>query len=287
MLYEMLTNVWLVTGLAIAILSAFAYALFKRSHSISDRFERVQVRNRFFQADERRLFDTMCDGLDHGYYIFPKVGIGDLVIGTSKLSQRSLNLNQRTPAKASWQSEVMDFVICDKKDFSIVAVVELERFDNNESNRKNAARNILISQICDAMKVKLFHFDTRLDYDSSDVRRIITGRAKSGAHSRAGSKLEEKIAHAQEIHRRNKRIESESMITEYLNTTKCPQCNSDLITRVAKNGENIGKRFLMCRKYPYCDYKASLDETKVAATNSKKAKASEAENKSGYSEWAG
>jgi len=287
MLYEVVTNVWLVTGLAIVILSAFAYAIYKRSYSISSTFEQVQVRNRFFQSDERRLFETMCDGLDHGYYIFPKVGIGDLVIGNNKSTKGKPKLDQRTPAKASWQSEVMDFVICDKKDFSVVAVVELERFDTKSNDKKNAARNILISQICDAMKVKLFHFDTRLDYDSSDVRRIITGRAKTGAHSRAGSKLEEKIAHAQEIHRRNKRIESESMITEYLNTNKCPQCNSDLITRVAKNGDNIGKRFLMCRKYPYCDYKMSLDETKVAATNSKKAQANESENKSGYSEWAG
>ena len=144
MLYEVLTNVWLVTGLAIVILSAFAYALFKRSYSISGGFERVQVRNRFFHADERRLFEAMCDGLDHGFYIFPKVGIGDLVIGNNKSHERSLKLNQRAPSKASWQSQVMDFVICDKKDFSIVAVVELERFDKNENNRKNAARNILI-----------------------------------------------------------------------------------------------------------------------------------------------
>jgi ssDNA-binding Zn-finger/Zn-ribbon topoisomerase 1 len=44
---------------------------------------------------------------------------------------------------------------------------------------------------------------------------------------------------------------------------KCPQCNGEVVTKVAIKGKRIGEKFLMCRKYPYCDYRVPMDDQQV------------------------
>ncbi|MFT5573150.1 MAG: ssDNA-binding Zn-finger/Zn-ribbon topoisomerase 1 [Cryomorphaceae bacterium] len=36
-----------------------------------------------------------------------------------------------------------------------------------------------------------------------------------------------------------------------------------MVTKVAVKESRIGEKFLMCRKYPYCDYKLPVSDEKV------------------------
>ena len=45
--------------------------------------------------------------------------------------------------------------------------------------------------------------------------------------------------------------------------TRCPKCGSETVIKTATSGENVGRRFLVCTRYPACKGKvplADLDE---------------------------
>ena len=50
--------------------------------------------------------------------------------------------------------------------------------------------------------------------------------------------------------------ENERVIKKYYETgmLKCPRCNGNLVVRTAKKGDNAGKQFYGCSRYPECKY---------------------------------
>ena len=73
-----------------------------------------------------------------------------------------------------------------------------------------------------------------------------------------------------------------SSVSEYSRMRKCPNCNSEVVTKVAVKGDHIGEKFLMCRKYPYCDYQVPMPDTKVQELHAKKR---QQEPKTGFKDW--
>lgn len=52
--------------------------------------------------------------------------------------------------------------------------------------------------------------------------------------------------------------ENSEPVSQSSTASRCPKCNSDLVSRVAKKGPNTGNEFLGCSSFPKCRYAASI-----------------------------
>jgi ssDNA-binding Zn-finger/Zn-ribbon topoisomerase 1 len=106
--------------------------------------------------------------------------------------------------------------------------------------------------------LRLFYFDARADYTGLDICRLIIGKSK-------GDRSNEDRLSA--THQSQLTIDNSShSISGYARS--CPKCRSEVVTKVSVKGRTIGEKFLMCRKYPYCDYRiAKKDLKRVKKTN--------------------
>jgi len=62
----------------------------------------------------------------------------------------------------------------------------------------------------------------------------------------------------------------------------CPKCYSEVVVKIAVKGENIGEKFLMCRKYPYCDYQLPVKDVLLKQLQEKE---EQRRGKAGYRNW--
>ena len=111
------------------------------------------------------------------------------------------------------------------------------------------------------------------DYTGMDICRLITGRARTANTRKVVSADPSMVS-----------VEESSMM--YASSTEkkhsCPKCYSDVVTKIAVKGDNIGEKFLMCRKYPYCDYQISV---KDAVVKEMQRKEEVSRSKAGYRNW--
>ncbi len=165
--------------------------------------------------------------------------------------------------------ECFDYVLCKKHDLSIFGIVELENFEKNDrSSAQN--REILIGRICKSAHLRLFYFDTRQDYRGVDIQRLVTGRS---------SKQRKSVSHEPTGQPSHMTVDS-STYQMYAKNRSCPQCNGELVTKVAVKGKHIGEKYLLCRKYPYCDYRTHFSDNKIL-----KMQESVAHAKPAYKDW--
>lgn len=295
-----LSQGWLVALIAVAISAVFVIALIRSRTGPGRRMAGVQRKSRLFSASERTFFESLSDALDYDFHIFAKVGMLEIIERGPKMSKSRFNKLSK-----ELESERFDYVICKKKDLSVAAVIELECLDRRVKRARKQKRTALVSELCKASKLRLFYFDTRQNYVGTDIRRLITGRSKcakkinrkssnadvanrgQNAQNRANSALEKSqlsqagLRHKRASHKRQS--QNQSMLTEHIARNACPECHSELVTKVAVKGKYLGERFLTCRKYPYCEYRVPLNDPNVV--NICAAKKSDSQSREGFSDW--
>jgi len=259
------SNGWALWGSLIVIgLMIFGAYVVLRIRAERTDFE-LQRRSRILTAAERNFFECLANALSDDFYIFTKVRILDVVEpspSSSRMEARHL--------KRRLSTECLDYVLCKKHDLSIFGVVELENFEKRSNAKDRARREKLISEVCKTANLRLFYFDIRQDYQGMDIRRLVTGRSR---------RIVEEVKTP--THQSQLSVDGVST-SDFSRMRSCPKCHSEVVTKVAVKGKRIGEKFLMCRKYPYCDYQVSVNDAKVLKMQRKdEQKAS----KPGFSDW--
>ncbi len=272
MFSNLLSQGWLVAAIAVVIATVFIFALVQSRASYARRVAGLQRKSRLFSVSERKFFESLSDALDYDFHIFAKVGVLEIIERGPSMSRAKF----KSLCK-QLENERFDYVLCKKSDLSVSAVIELECFDRAVKKSHKRQRDALISEICKASKLRLFYFDTRQDYLGLDIRRLITGSSKCA--NKPAPEQENSTLELSEL------SDSQSLITEHVGDNTCPDCHSDLVTKVAVKGKHIGERFLMCRKYPYCEYRVLLNDPNVISIRSSSEKLEEI--RKGYSGWSG
>lgn len=208
----------------------------------------IQKKSRLLTVGERKLFACLSDALSESYLIFAKVAMNEVVEPSSGV--RLLDLKR---IESELKGRHFDFVLCDRSDMSIFGVIEMEH-SKSDSNQKSTPirdkqRERLITQVCKSANLKLFYFDVRQDYKNMDISRLITGKSKRAVE-------EDRMS---PTHQSQLTIDNSSHSIEG-HVRNCPKCRSEIVTKVSVKGSNIGEKFLMCRKYPYCDYRVSMKD---------------------------
>ncbi|MEM7359195.1 MAG: DUF2726 domain-containing protein [Pseudomonadota bacterium] len=229
----------------------------------------VQRRSRILSPAEKNFFECLVNALSDDYYIFTKVAMLDVV----EMSPTAKFWESRR-AKKRLSSECLDYVLCKKQDLSIFGVVELENFDKKSNQNEKVARERLINSVCKAAHLRLFYFDVRQDYQGVDIRRLVTGRSSNPILNSPGGASKSQFT-----------IDNSSYAA-FAKQRTCPQCNGEVVTKVAVKGKRIGEKFLMCRKYPYCDYRVAMnDKTVIQKIQQKDAREEEVAQRPGFRDW--
>ena len=208
----------------------------------------IQRKSRLLTVGERKLFTCLTDALSEKYVVFAKVPLGEVVEASSRVKLMGLNR-----IGAALKGHHFDFILCQQSDMSIFGVVELEYSKGAASHKKESTqrkqRDRLVTQVCKSANLKLFYFDARQDYQNMDIARLITGKSKQTIDEQRMSPT----------HQSQLTIDDAShSIDGY--PRSCPKCHSEIVTKVSVKGSNIGEKFLMCRKYPYCDFRVSMKD---------------------------
>jgi len=231
----------------------------------AEKFE-LQRKSRILTAAERNFFECLMTSLSDDFYIFARIGILDVIEPTPAANWfHSKQINRRLA------EESFDYLLCKKHDMSIFGVIELENFEKGTNKKMRAAREKVVSDVCKTANLRLFYFDIRQDYRTMDIRRLVTGRSTA--------KKEDKTAPTHQ----SKLSVDQASVSDFGQLRSCPKCHSEVVTKVAVKGKRIGEKFLMCRKYPYCDYQLSMNDAKVQKMQRKEA---ERAKKRGFRDWA-
>ena len=236
---------WVLLTVITLLMLALAYIYVRRPNSND---LPIQLRSQLLSPAQKNFFEYLVDSLSDDFFIFAKVAISDVVEtsaihskGTSQLIYNRLN------------NRCFDFILCKKHDLSIFGIVELENFDANKSDNDKAIREKLITDVCKSAHLRLFYFDLRQDYRGVDIRRLVTGKSSKTGDNGLASVTAQPTQFTID----------DSSYAAFARGRSCPQCNGEVVTKVAVKGKRIGEKILMCRKYPYCDYRASISDEDV------------------------
>ncbi len=254
MTFNLLSQGWLTLIVALIIAISFVVAFRKSRNRVPESFAGLRKKPFLLDPSYRALYDTLCDALDYEFHVFSKVCISELIARGPTVSERRFNR-----LSDSLNGQTFDYVVCKKSDLSIAAVIELESREKTTSASQAVQRSALIKQLCAAMKLKVFYLDADQRYRGQDLRRLITGQSQCAKpNSKESSTLEVATSWTD-----NLVTETEYDETALGGLSSCPDCHSELVTKMAMKGPHIGERFVMCRKYPYCEYRVQLDEHKA------------------------
>jgi ssDNA-binding Zn-finger/Zn-ribbon topoisomerase 1 len=208
----------------------------------------IQLRSRLLFPAEKNFFEYLVDSFSDDFYIFTKVAMLDVVEASTMTSKgASQSVRNRLNTRC------FDFVLCKKHDLSIFCIVELENVDAKKSKYDKAVRKKLIAEVCKSAGLKLFHFDVMQNYHRLDIRRLVTGKSSKTPNNGLASVVTQQAQFT---------VENFSYAA-FAKGRRCPQCNGEVVTKVALKGKTIGEKALMCRKYPYCDYRVALSDEDV------------------------
>ena len=144
---------------------------------------------------------------------------------------------QKGLPKSEWQKAFnkvsgkhFDFVICNSDDLSVVCVIELD--DGSHKSEKRNRRDTFLKGVCSAANIPLVQVPAKKGYVLGDIQELLAPYLDF-----AESK------HLKEGISEDRKDKSEKI---------CPKCSSPMVVRVAKKGNNAGKKFWACSAYPKC-----------------------------------
>lgn len=194
-----------------------------------------------FTPAERSFLGVIDQALGSRYRIMGKVRIADIVsVETQKDARHRQAAFNRISAKH------LDFVLCDKEEFSIVAVIELD--DRSHSQTQRRQRDEFVAGVCKAASLTLIRMPARHAYTQSDVQRLVVKvlePTKQDTQRQAPQPpVNPYTGRAAEP--------ADGSATPPTEKPDCPKCAGNMVRRRFKKGERVGEVFWGCRLYPSC-----------------------------------
>ncbi len=105
------------------------------------------------------------------FKLFAKVRIADVLAPEKNLSQKKWKA-----AFYQVSSKHFDYVLCDKKTLSVVAVIELD--DSSHLEKKTKKRDAFVEKACLSADLKLLRFKCKRHYDVEAIRDVFNKELK-------------------------------------------------------------------------------------------------------------
>jgi hypothetical protein len=121
---------------------------------------------------EKKLFDALENVVYEGQYVCPKVRIADIVEVDIPKESREF---WRNFGKISQKH--VDFLICNKNDFSPLLVIELDGGSHN--NKARYFRDEFVNKVFADANIPILHIKAKGFYDYKELRGEINGAVKA------------------------------------------------------------------------------------------------------------
>lgn len=203
---------WFVLlGIASLLVMYFAQRI-GRDQSRSD--DGAYIRNEaLFSTAERSFLEVLEQAIGDSYRVFGKVHVAHVVSVTPQARHGELR-----QAYDLLNAEHFDFVLCDTRDMSIAAVVELEDPSHKEHGRQ--ARDEFLAGLCRSIALPLVRVVAQRAYSIPEMRARILSAIKVEAVDGGNASF-----------------------AEGRHGPRCPQCEAPMVLRQATNGETVGRPF--------------------------------------------
>jgi ssDNA-binding Zn-finger/Zn-ribbon topoisomerase 1 len=191
-----------------------------------------------FSPAERSFLGVLDQAVGNDFRVFGKVRVADVVAvakGTPKsLWQRAFN---RISAKH------FDYVLCNRSDLKPICAIELNDQSHAQDNRKG--RDKFLEDVCAAAKLPLIFIPAQRSYTLPEV-----GQAIAGVIGRNG--VVPTAVGLATVEQSPVFSTAPEVVSNAAADPACPRCSSPMVRRIAKSGENAGKEFWGCTKFPAC-----------------------------------
>lgn len=233
---------WFLIALVILALIAAAFLRHKARGGASDSALPYSKAPALFTPAERSFFGVLTQAVGGDFQLFGKVRVADVLIVTSGLDRSA-----RHTAFNRISAKHFDFVLCSPGDFSVLCVIELN--DKSHSQTKRQQRDDFLEAACRAAGLPLLVFPAQATYSLEEVRRRVAEVVSGEATQPVALAPVVSIAQV-EIPTAAQALATEA--DERLEAPACPKCSSAMLRRTAKGGENAGREFWGCPKFPSC-----------------------------------
>ncbi len=239
---------WMIPIAVVLVLLAVVAAWLKSPRAAAAEFPYTKNRGLFSPA-ERSFFGVLAQAVGDEYHVFGKVRVADVV---SVRPLRNRSAWQRAFNRIS--AKHFDFVLCDKDDLSVIAVVELD--DRSHQQGKRQARDSFLAELCETISLPLIRVPAKDAYTVGEIRRLVD----SALATPRDSVLEGEVPLNGTTEpsapgkpdtgdvRTPKGLASEAEPS----TPLCPKCAAPMVRREAKSGANAGQAFWGCSAFPKC-----------------------------------
>ena len=177
-----------------------------------------QLKGPLFTPAERSFLGVLNSILKDDVHIMGKVRVADILKPITGLSPSD---RQRAFNKIS--AKHFDFVICNKSDFSVICVIELNDKSHNSTHRKK--RDEFLEKSCEAASLPLIQIKAQAGYSIDEVKQQLMPYIPS--------------------------IQKGGLVGK---SKECPKCSSTMVVRITQNNERTKKHFWGCSSYPKCRY---------------------------------
>jgi len=182
-----------------------------------------------FTPAERSFLGVLMQVVENDAQIFGKVRVAD-VLATKK----GMPASDRQRAFNKISSKHFDFILCSRKDLSVLCAIELNDSSHNSKKRKD--RDAFLEGACKSAGVPLVQIPAQATYKLNDIRKSISLFLPRNQLSKIQSSIKTEITE-QKLSPDNK---------------TCPKCSAMMVKKVAKKGKNIGSEFWACSSFPKC-----------------------------------
>ena len=212
---------WLILGV---ILFIVIFLLIAKGSGTTGAYL-YQLKGPLFTPAERSFLGVLNSVLKDEASILGKVRVADIITPAKGLPRSHW---QRAFNKIS--SKHIDFVLCNKNDFSILCAIELN--DKSHNNHKRKQRDAFLEKACEAASLPLVQFKAQAGYSIDEVKNQLAPFIPGMLQGKLEGKSKE-----------------------------CPKCSSTMVVRIAQKGENKDKHFWGCSSYPKCRYTEVYEKT--------------------------
>lgn len=162
--YRLNTDHFFIYLMVVSLLVFFVtFVRLKRSNQIVLSYSAV---SRFLSPAELSFYHILKQAFSPDYEIFGKVRIADVIQPGNKLNYRLRRIALNKVAQKHF-----DYLICDPKTLSIVAVIELD--DKSHDNEKTIRRDDFVNEVCKSAGIKLIRFKAKPGYQIQHVRDVV------------------------------------------------------------------------------------------------------------------
>jgi len=218
---------WIVIAIIVFAVVALIIIFLSKGKSADEIDYPYRKLDALFTPAERSFLGVLMQVVENDAQVFGKVRVAD-ILGTKK----GMPASDRQKAFNKISSKHFDFILCSRKDLSVLCTIELNDSSHNSKKRKN--RDIFLEGACKAAGVPLIQIPAQATYNLNDIRKSILPFLPNLQLSKAQPAIEEATTEPKQ------------------NNKTCPKCSAIMVKKVARKGKNLGSEFWACSSYPKC-----------------------------------